>query len=64
MTKLEMARWVVTALYNLPTLVAIDHREAVRRAKRGTVKSLTRQHEMAVAAIRSGDHAHILENYP
>jgi hypothetical protein len=53
LTKIDMARVIVTALYNKPALVAADHPEVIRRAQRGTVRSLTLQHEMAVAAINS-----------
>jgi hypothetical protein len=53
LTKLDMARVIVTALYNRPALVAADHPEAVRRARKGTVASLTREHKLAVAAIES-----------
>jgi hypothetical protein len=60
MTKNEMARWVVTALQHRPELVRADHPEVLARARRGTVQSLTRQYEMAVAAIRSAAHADIL----
>jgi hypothetical protein len=53
LTKLDMARVVVTALYNKPALVAANNSEAVRRAKRGTVESLTRQHAMAMAVLNA-----------
>lgn len=52
-TKLDMARVIVTALYNKPALVAADHPEAVLRAAKGKVETLTRQHEMAMKAIQS-----------
>jgi hypothetical protein len=51
LTKLEMARVIVTALYHRPTLVRPTNPEAIRRAKHGTVESLTRQHAMALAVI-------------
>ena len=53
LTKLDMARVIVTALYNLDALVPADHPEAVRRAARGTVDQLQRQHKLAMAAIES-----------
>lgn len=53
LTKLDMARVIVTALYNRPELVSADHPEAVRRAKYGKVSRLTEQHKMAIAAIES-----------
>lgn len=53
LTKLDMARVVVTALHNRPVLVAANNSEAVRRAKHGTVESLTRQHEMAMAVLNA-----------
>lgn len=52
-TKLEMARVIVTALYNRGELVASDHPEVVRRAAKGTVASLTYQHKLAMDAIAS-----------
>ena len=51
LTKLKMARVIVQALYNLPQLPAEDHPEVVKRAARGKVDTLQRQHRMAVAAI-------------
>lgn len=53
LTKIDMARVIVTALYNRPALVAADHPEVVKRARRGSVESLARQHKMAVDAINS-----------
>ena len=53
LTKLDMARVIVTALYNKSELVADDHPEAVRRAAKGTVARLTQQHRLAMAAIQS-----------
>ena len=53
LTKNDMARVIVTALYNKPELVAADHPEVLRRAARGTVESLSRQHSYAMAAIQS-----------
>jgi hypothetical protein len=53
LTKIDMARVIVTALYNRPALVAADHPEVVRRARRGSVELLTKQHEMAMRAIQS-----------
>lgn len=53
LTKLDMARVIVTALYNRPALVAEDHPEAVRRAKRGKVENLKHEHKLAMAAIYS-----------
>lgn len=52
-TKTDLARVIVTALYNRPELVRADHPEVIRRARRGTVESLTRQHKLAMAAIES-----------
>jgi hypothetical protein len=53
LTKLDMARVIVTALYNKSALVPADHPEAVRRAKNGTVEQLRHQHKLALAAIES-----------
>jgi hypothetical protein len=53
LTKLDMARVIVTALYNLKALAPVDHPEVVKRANKGTVESLSRQHKMALAAIES-----------
>ena len=53
LTKLDMARVIVTALYGKPALVAADHPEVVKRASKGSVESLTRQHGLAMAAIQS-----------
>jgi hypothetical protein len=53
LTKNDMARVIVTALYHRPELVAADHPEVLKRAARGTVASLTSQHAMAMAAIQS-----------
>jgi len=61
MTKNQMARIIVTALYNRPALVRPDLPEVVRRAKHGRVAALAYQCEMAIAAIRSGPHAHLVE---
>ncbi len=52
-TKTDMARVIVLALYNLPALPAADHPDVLRRVKRGTGASLTRQHKLAMAAIQS-----------
>ena len=46
-------RVIVTALYGLKSLAAVDHPEAMKRARKGTVESLARQHKLAVAAIQS-----------
>jgi hypothetical protein len=56
LTKNDMARVIVTALYNKPTLVDDDHPEVLKRAARGTVASLARQHALAMAAIQSIQH--------
>ncbi len=56
LTKLQMARVIVQALYNMPALPPEDHREVVKRAQKGSVESLTRQHKMAVDAILSTLH--------
>ncbi len=53
LTKHKMAKVIVQALYNLPALPADDHPEVIKRAARGTVESLTRQHKMAMDAILS-----------
>ena len=53
LTKTDMARVIVMALYNLPELPGADWGEVERRAKKGTVASLTRQHKLALAAIES-----------
>jgi hypothetical protein len=63
LTKLNMARWIVTALHNRPALVAADDPRAIRLAKSGTVAGLSRSFEMAVRAIRSGKHAHLVEDF-
>ena len=51
LTKLKMARVIVQALYNLPQLPAVDHPEVVKRAARGRVDTLQRQHKLAVASL-------------
>jgi len=51
LTKNDMARVIVTALYNRPALVAADHPEVIKRARRNSVETLTRQHHMAVRVL-------------
>lgn len=53
LTKNDMARVIVQALYNLSDLPAVDHPEVVKRANKGTVESLTRQHGLACRALLS-----------
>ena len=53
LTKNDMARVIVQALYNMPALPAEDHPEVVKRAQRGTVGSLAKQHDMACKALNS-----------
>ena len=53
LSKLEMARVIVTALYNCPNLVPPTNTEAIVRAKHGSVNSLTRQYKLALAAMAS-----------
>jgi hypothetical protein len=53
LTKNQMARVIVQALYAMPALPAEDHPEVVKRAARGNVEMLKRQHKMAVEAILS-----------
>jgi hypothetical protein len=53
LTKNDMARVIVQALYNMPVVPAVDHPEVVNRARRGTMASLTKHHEMACKALNS-----------
>lgn len=53
LTKTDMARVVVTALYNLPELAPADHPRVLRLVRRGSVESLTRQHALAMDTIQS-----------
>lgn len=53
LTKNQMARVVVQALYNLPELPSETDRRVVVRAQRGSVESLTKHHAMAMAALLS-----------
>lgn len=53
LTKLQMAKVIVQALYNLPQLPADDHPKVVRLVKRETVATLARQHELACKALAS-----------
>lgn len=48
-----MARVIVQALYGMHTLPAEDHPEVIKRARRGTVESLSKQHDMACKALSS-----------
>jgi hypothetical protein len=48
-----MARVIVQALYNMPDLPAADHPSVTKMTARGTVKSLRRQHELAVRVLES-----------
>lgn len=52
-TKAHMARVIVRALYNLRQLPAVDDRRVVRRVRKGTVESLSRDYALAVAALKS-----------
>jgi len=58
-TKNDMARVIVQALYNLPALPAVDHPEVVKRAAKGTVASLERHHKMACDALSSVKEVHL-----
>lgn len=53
LTKNDMARVIVCALYNMPALPPADDHRVLKRAAKGTVVSLTRQHKLAIAAIES-----------
>jgi hypothetical protein len=53
MTKNEMARVIVQALYATTMLPTSDHPEVMRRVKHGTIASLTRHHKLACDALRS-----------
>jgi hypothetical protein len=53
LTKLDMARVVVTALYNRDALVPADDPEAVRKARVLNVEQLRHQHKLALAVIES-----------
>lgn len=53
LTKHDMARVIVQALYNMPALPDVNHPEVITRARHGTVESLTRQHGMACRALDS-----------
>jgi len=52
LTKIDMARVIIQALYNLPALPAADHPKVTRRATLNG-KILRDQYKMALAAIRS-----------
>jgi len=57
LTKNDMARVIVTALYNRPELVAADHPEVIRRARRNSVETLTRQHGLACKVLHERETA-------
>jgi hypothetical protein len=52
-----MARVIVTALYNRPELVAADHPEVIKRARRNSVETLARQHQMACNVLHEREAA-------
>ncbi len=53
LTKTDMARVVVTALYNMKALAPSDHPEVVRKVRTLNVEQLKHQHKLAMAAINS-----------
>lgn len=53
LTKNDMARVIVQALYNLPRLPAADHPEVVKRATRGKVETLAPQHKLSCDVLGS-----------
>ena len=53
LTKNDLARVIVQALYNLPELPAATHTHVINRERRNNVETLTRQHALAVAALNS-----------
>jgi hypothetical protein len=50
---MQMARVIVTALYDMKELAPAEHPEVVIRARKGTVALLEKQHAMALKAIES-----------
>ena len=53
LTKNDMARVIVAALYNMKALPPADHFKVVSMARRSSVDELRDQHKRAVAAIES-----------
>ena len=51
LTKLQMARVIVQALYDMPALPPEDHREVVLRAGKGSLAQLQHQHRLACDAL-------------
>lgn len=51
LTKTDMARVIVQALYNLPELPAVDNHRVTRMVQRGKVEQLTYQHKLAVKVL-------------
>lgn len=52
LTKNDMARVIIQALYNLPALPAADHNLVVRRTKRNSKTALEYQHGLAVKVLQ------------
>ena len=52
LTKLAMARVIITALYNMEELAPADHPKVIKRA-RLPKSTLVNQHKMAMVAIQS-----------
>jgi hypothetical protein len=57
LTKLDMARVIVSALYNMKSLAPADHHEVVRYVRRCTVGQLREQHALALKVIESNRNA-------
>jgi hypothetical protein len=53
LTKNNMARVVVAALYNMPALPEANHFQVVRLVRRQSADELRHQHKLAMKAIES-----------
>lgn len=53
LTKTDMARVVVAALYNMKALPPADHFQVTRMVRRSSHDELSHQHKLALAAIES-----------
>jgi hypothetical protein len=53
LTKTDMARVVVTALYNMKSLAPADHPQVVRKVRALTADQLKYEHKLALAVIES-----------
>jgi hypothetical protein len=60
MTKNDMARVIITALYNRTYLVDADHPEVYRRATRCTKETLEGQLKMALRVLDVTNKMHLV----